>query len=62
MSTYDKDPEAFNMARYIGEVKPDNTGLITTNKQVVMQLSWPIAQATSKHFENMLAEHLSEEE
>ena len=37
------DPAARNLARYIGQVQPENDKMIATNKQIVVSLSWPIA-------------------
>ena len=42
-ASYADDPEALNLARYIGQVQAENTNMISTNKQIVVSLSWPIA-------------------
>lgn len=61
-ATYGDDPESLNLARYIGQVQPENTNMISTNKQIVQSLSWPIAQFTAQHYANQLEENLEERE
>ena len=45
--SYADDPEALNIARYQGNVQAENENMISTNKQIVVSLSWPIAQFTA---------------
>ena len=42
-ASYIDDPETLNLHRYNGTVKAENENLVTTNKQIVVSLSWPIA-------------------
>ena len=61
-SSYVDDPETLNLHRYIGTVRAENDNLISSKKQIVFSLSWPIAQFTASHFSEMLGENLDEEE
>ena len=59
-ASYVNDPEQLNLAKYYGTVKPVNTSMINTNKQIVMALSQPISQFTASFFNDTLQGNMDE--